>query len=214
MYLGSRYRLSFSEIFLFHKQGRKINSHPTGRTGIWRTRRVIFFVTSSSRSRKIECHSINRPCRPTLSMTASSMVVIANPNSFCSSRSKNWCDRKNFDAAIVKSIKISRPNRHHSKCDALTECSSSSIEWSLFEVLSHFLAQDLEIWTIALVASTFSPNVDIGPHEKFIAAIYRTHTSELQLRLSPAKLIWAFNSLASRRSQLSPHDWESWNQNF
>ena len=97
----------FRKIF-GHKQGRKIDRHLTGRTGIWRTRRVFSFVTWSSRSRKIERHSLNRPCRPTLSMTASSMVVIANSISFCSSRSKNRPDCIKFDAAIVKSIKISR----------------------------------------------------------------------------------------------------------
>ena len=32
--LGSRYRLSFSESFLVRKQGRKIDRHPIGRTGI------------------------------------------------------------------------------------------------------------------------------------------------------------------------------------
>jgi hypothetical protein len=113
VFLGSRYRLSFSEKNLVRKQGRKIDRHPIGRTGIWRTRRTNSIVILTSRSRKIERHSLNRPCRPTLSMTASSMVVIANSNSFCSSRSKNRPDRMNFDAAIVKSIKISRS--HSSK---------------------------------------------------------------------------------------------------
>jgi hypothetical protein len=131
-----------------------------------------------SRSRKIERHSLNRPCRPTLSMTASSMVVIANPNSFCSSRSKNRPDRMKFDAAIVKSIEISRSHSSKSAPNWMRRLfrvnySGSSIEWSLFEVPTHFLARDPEIWTIALVASTFKPNVDIGPHQKFNGALNR-----------------------------------------
>ncbi len=90
--------------------------------------------------------------------------------------------------------------------------SISYIKWRLFEAPTHFLAWDPENWTIALVASTFKPNDDFGHHEKFNGALHRAHTSELQLRLSPTKLIWASNSLAIGRSKLSPHDWEWWNQ--
>jgi hypothetical protein len=150
-------------------------------------------------------------------MTASSMVVVANPNSFWSSRSKNRPGRMNFDAAIVKSIKISRSHSSLSAPNQMRRLfkvnySISSIEWSLFEVPTHFLARDPEIWTIAFVASTFLPNVDIGPVEKFNGALHRAFTSEMQLRLSLAKLIWASNSFLILRSKLSPHDWESWNQ--
>jgi hypothetical protein len=217
VYLGSRYRLSFSEKNSIPKQGRKSDRHPTGRTGILRTRRTNSIVKWWCRSRKIERLNTYRPCRTTLSMTASSMVVIANSNSLWSSRSKNWPGRKKIDAAIVKSIKISRSHSSKSAPNQMRRLykvnySTSSIEWSLFEVLTHFLARDPEIWTIALVASTFLPNVDIGPLEQFNGVFHRAFTSELQLRLSLAKLIWASNSFLILRSKPSPHDWESWNQ--
>ncbi len=90
--------------------------------------------------------------------------------------------------------------------------SISSIEWSLFDVLTRFLARDPEIWTIVLVASTFKSFVDFGPHQKFNGALHRGNAHYLQLRLSWTKLIWASNSLPILRSKLSPHDWEWWNQ--
>ncbi len=117
----------------------------------------------------------------------------------------------------MKSIEISRLHSSKSAPNWMRRLfrvnfSSSFIEWSLFEVPTHFLSQVPEIWTIDLVASTFKPNVDIRPHEKFNGALNRAYTHEMHLRLVPTKLIWASNSLPIGRSKLSSHDWNSSNQ--
>ena len=87
-----------------------------------------------------------------------------------------------FESAIVKSHKISRS--HSSKLAPnwmrrlfRVNYSRTSIEWRLFEALTHFLAWDPKIWTIALVASTFKISDPIKNSTEHCIEATRTNCS-------------------------------------